>query len=28
VSYDLETWGRVDVGDVRARLDDAAANHN
>nr|WP_305882569.1 hypothetical protein [Haloplanus ruber] len=28
VSYDLETWGGGDVGDVRTRLDDATANHN
>jgi hypothetical protein len=28
VSYDLETWGNVDVGDVRDRLDEAAENRN
>ncbi|WP_251331326.1 DUF7109 family protein [Haloplanus sp. HW8-1] len=28
VSYDLETWGGVDVSDVRSRLDDATENHN
>ena len=26
VSYDLETWGGVDVAEVRARLDDAVEN--
>jgi hypothetical protein len=28
VSYDLETWGDVDVDDVRTRLDEAVTNHN
>jgi hypothetical protein len=28
VSYDLETWGGVDVSEVRARLDDAVENRN
>ncbi|WP_251344361.1 DUF7109 family protein [Haloplanus halophilus] len=28
VSYDLETWGGADVGDVRTRLDDAMENRN
>ncbi len=25
VSYDIESWGPIELGDVRARLDDAAA---
>jgi len=28
VSYDLESWGATDVGDVRHRLDDARENRN
>jgi len=28
VSYDLETWGSVDVSDVRSRLDAALENRN